>query len=186
MTLRRPLTIALLLAASGGSALAKSNNQWPASYDTDGNGKVSKAEIEAARTAEFTAIDTDGDGYATLAELQTWLVAQQTSKYDTLNTDGGTLSQAEFVGDLTGQALSAATETFTLADTDGDSGLSADEFKALRPVFPQSIQTFVMLDTDRDTKISQDEYLTPPKPGKGGKGGPGGPGGAGGPGGPGF
>lgn len=182
MIARKPLFIALAFALASGAAFAKRGPHWPSSYDANGDGQITQAEVQTARTTEFTAIDTDSDGYAKLAELQTWLANKQTTDYNALNTDGGTLSQTEFAGDRADAALTISNEIFTLADTDGDGGLSLDEFKALRPVFAESIHHFVMMDADHDGKISLSEYTTPPKRGKGGKGGPGGegPGGPGG------
>lgn len=170
----RAFLLGSLLLALSTPALAKPGHFLPESYDLDSDGKITKSEIRTARTTEFTAIDSNSDGYASLAELQTWLTAKQTSDFNSLDSDSsGALSQSEFVADSTDQRLAAATEVFKLADSNGDSTLSADEFKALHPVIHASIHQFVHLDSDRDLQISQTEYLTPPKkPGKPGAGGP--------------
>lgn len=171
---RTSLGAALILALSASAALASpgAGPRFPASYDQDGNGRVTLAEIQAARTAEFTAIDTDNDGYASPAEAKAWLATRQTSDYTALDKDAsGSVSQAEFVGSATGQALKGAKEAFALADTSGDSALSQDEFSALHPVLPEAVHLFLDLDADYDLQVSEDEYLT--LPGPGGHGGPG-------------
>jgi Ca2+-binding EF-hand superfamily protein len=181
---RKFTIVAITLALSSTAAFSKGGqghgpgpgqNQppFPAEYDTNGDGKVSRSEVKAARTAEFTAIDANADTYLSFQELQTWMGQKQTERFNTLDTDqGGSLSQDEFVAGAPGDGSEQAAKVFSLADTSGDGALSAAEFQALEPVFPQAVRTFVSMDQDDDNQISEDEYLAPPRQKQGSRPGP--------------
>jgi Ca2+-binding EF-hand superfamily protein len=182
MITRKTLIAALCLALSSPLALARGGHgghggmpPLPASYDADGDGTITEAEIQAARTTEFASIDTDKNGYASVTEAQAWFDGKQTERFTALDTDsGGAVSQAEFVGDKTGKQLRAAKTAFKLADANADGALSLAEFKAtLKPINGEVIRLFANLDTDDDGQISQAEYLAVPTPPAAGEGGPG-------------
>ncbi|MDE4133813.1 EF-hand domain-containing protein [Phaeobacter sp. QD34_3] len=99
--------------------------------DADGNGEVSKAEMEAHRTARFAATDTDGDGKLSAEEIiaeghkrAEKRAAQMIERHD---SDGdGALSQEELPmpgkhGDM-----------FSRLDSDGSGAISKAEFEEMR------------------------------------------------------
>ncbi|MGL4236485.1 MAG: EF-hand domain-containing protein [Tabrizicola sp.] len=100
--------------------------------DTDKDGKLSLAELEAHRKAEFTAADTNGDGALSAEEL----AARQLAKFsetladrtarmiDNMDNDGnGTISEDE-IGEGPGE------RNFARLDTDNDGAISKEEAEA--------------------------------------------------------
>ncbi len=91
----------------------------PLPADTDKDGTLDKAEVDAAAGAAFEKLDKDKDGSLTLKE-----VGHHLSKADfaAAETDQDrTLTKAEFLG--------VADKAFTAADTDHDGTVDAKEFK---------------------------------------------------------
>ena len=166
MLTRTAIYAGLALILSSGVALADRGHgpKFPASYDLNGDGTITKDEVKAARTAEFQASDTSKDGNLSVAEVQVWLDQQQTTAFNTMDADqSGSLSQAEFVGTQTGKPARRAAKAFKFGDTDSDGALSLAEFRALKPATGELIRMFDMMDTNDDDQISETEYLTPPK-----------------------
>ncbi len=74
-------------------------------FDTDGNGRVTQAEIDEFRGNRLTKFDTDGDGGLTLSEYEAlWLAAMREKMVD----------------------------RFQDLDADGDAMVTTKEFKGLR------------------------------------------------------
>ncbi len=99
--------------------------------DADGNGEVTKAEIDSHRAARFAATDTDGDGKLSAAEIEAEgakraaeRAARMIKRHD---SDGdGALSQDELPkprerGDM-----------FARMDSDGSGAISKEEFDDAR------------------------------------------------------
>lgn len=175
MSSRKILITSMLLALASTAAMSHPGGgpggpggPMLALYDANGDGKVTKAEITAGRTAEFTAGDANADGYLSFAELQAVFTKTQSDLYAKLDSDGNAaLSEAEFTANHPDQDQAA--KIFGLADSNDDAALSLAEFAALRPVFGEAIHAFVRMDGDDDDQISKDEYLAmPAAPGKGG------------------
>jgi hypothetical protein len=106
--------------------------------DTDGDGRVSRAEATAAGSersaAWFDKLDQDKDGYVTQAELQQ---ARETRRHDWKEK---------------------ADERFKAADANGDGQLSLDEVQARNP---KMAERFSQLDKDKDGYLSKSELARP-------------------------
>ncbi|PTV96658.1 EF hand domain-containing protein [Rhodobacter aestuarii] len=100
------------------------------SFDADGDGKVTLAEIEAKRAATAKAMDTDGDGLLSAEEL----VA------------------AEMV-QIEDRVAARVKDRIAAQDSDGDGKLSAAELAS--PPLPTRI--FDRLDRDNDGAVSTEE-----------------------------
>lgn len=134
--------------------------------DADGDGRISPEEMQAARLAEFNAIRGD-DYFVTLAELTTGQQNKAMARYTALNTDGADgLTVAEFTAGKTGERAVMATNLFKIGDTDANSLLSLDEFKALAATI-SPILPFAAMDTNGDGMLSEAELTTPPRRGGG-------------------
>ncbi|MGH1329786.1 MAG: EF-hand domain-containing protein [Paracoccaceae bacterium] len=117
--------------------------------DTDGNGALSAAEMEAYKKARFDAADTNGDGALSAEEL----TAQHQAK------------QAE-------RAAERQAKMIEKHDKDGSGTLSLDEMSSDR-----SAKMFDRLDSDDNGEISKEELekakerFASRRGGHGGKGG---------------
>lgn len=126
-----------------------------ATLDADGDGKITRAELDAARQGRIAGLDADGDGRISRDEL----IAHHTRE-----------AQA--------RATRMAEAMMDSLDADGDGFLAAAELAA-RPV---PVRMFDRLDTDGDGAISQAEAdaardRMAQRGGHGGHGGHGGKGG---------
>lgn len=101
--------------------------------DADKDGKVTFAELEAHRTAEFTAADTNGDGSLSadelsaraLARFQEKLADRTQAMLDNMDNDGsGGLSQDE-MGEGPGM------RNFARIDADNDGAVTKDEIQSV-------------------------------------------------------
>ncbi|WP_027259731.1 EF-hand domain-containing protein [Leisingera aquimarina] len=132
--------IAVIVAAAGvaagGAALAKGyGHHGPKmsfeEIDTDGNGEVTKAEIQAMKEARFSKADADGDGKLTLDEMQAHAQARANERaarmLERFDKDGdGALSKDEM------PQPRRAGRMFDRMDADGSGGISKEEFEEAR------------------------------------------------------
>jgi Ca2+-binding EF-hand superfamily protein len=97
--------------------------------DADKDGKLTEAEIEAHRAAEFTAADTNADGMLNAEELT-----------------------AQHMARMSQMAADHTTQMIERTDDNGDGNLSAEEMT-------QTVQErrFAQLDQDEDGAISKAE-----------------------------
>ncbi len=101
--------------------------------DADGDGKVTKAEVQTFRANMVAGADANGDGLLNLEEL--------------------TAQEAKMI-----QAMAAdhASRRLEAQDADGDGQLSAEEL--LTPPMPRAAAVFDRLDADADGAVSQEEF----------------------------
>lgn len=117
---------ALLFTASLATALAFAGASVPSAFakpsivkalDSDNDGTLDAAEIEAAASAVFARLEKDQDGTVDHKEIGARLAKKDFGKAD---PDGdGTLSKDEY--------LAAVSTLFKAADTDGEGTLDAKE-----------------------------------------------------------
>ncbi|AHD01525.1 EF-hand domain-containing protein [Leisingera methylohalidivorans] len=122
--------------AAGGAALAKGDGHHGPKMsfeeiDADGNGEVTKAEIQALKEARFGKADTDGNGVLTLEEMQAHAQAQANKRaarmLERFDKDGdGALSKDEL------PEPRRAGRMFDRMDADGSGGISKQEFDEAR------------------------------------------------------
>lgn len=99
--------------------------------DTDKNGEISRAEIDAAREARkqrLAEMDTDKDGHVSREERRAYFAKEIEAR---------------------------RTEAFAKADANGDGGLNLDEYKARAA--DRAAQQFARLDRNGDGKLVPDE-----------------------------
>ena len=137
--MKTPIYALALAAMLGGPAMAGDSPRSDAPHDTmradtDGDGRVSRAEAEAAgskkSTEWFDKLDTNKDGYVTQDEISQ---ARATRRAD---------MQARF------------NERFQEADANQDGQLSLDEVQAK---MPRLADRFTTLDKDKNGTLSKEE-----------------------------
>ncbi len=119
------------VATTGTVALAKGPREHaPISFqelDANGDGQVTKAEMEAHRAQKFTKADTDGDGKLSVQEMQAAAQAQANARAAAMferhdaNKDG-------FLTDDELPKPRRADKMFDRIDADGNGSLSEEEF----------------------------------------------------------
>jgi uncharacterized membrane protein len=135
--------LAALLATTAGVALAQGaqdgmmqgmRGDGPMAmfgeFDTDGNGSVTAAEIEAHRAARFAELDADGNGQ---------------------------VSRQEFMDHAAARAGERAGTMFDRLDADGDGTLSRDAIEARRGPGPDAARMIERFDADGDGAVSAEE-----------------------------
>lgn len=98
--------VAALAVLTTGAAIAQQQAPQPGQHraargDTDGDGRVSRAEFVDARVARLTAIDANRDGSITAEERQSGIDTRRNQRashrFETLDKDGnGSISREEF------------------------------------------------------------------------------------------
>jgi len=110
--MKLPLIIvaATAVVATAGFAVAQPPGRGPAAFgllqfDANADGRLTRAEFDAAQRTRFNAIDANRDGVATAEEFQAYHAAQGETRrqgmlkarFDRLDADGnGQISSAEF------------------------------------------------------------------------------------------
>ena len=97
--------------------------------DADGDGHITRDEMQAHRTAMLAAADADGDGKLSLAEVQARVgeSARAERMMRRFDADGdGLLSSDELPGEA------RALQRFERIDADGDGVVSRAEFDAMK------------------------------------------------------
>ncbi|WP_072506281.1 EF-hand domain-containing protein [Phaeobacter porticola] len=99
--------------------------------DTNGDGQITKAEMEGLREARFTAADANGDGQLTLAEMeaaaQTRARTRAAAMLERMDADNdGTLSLEEL------PKPRRMGKMFDRVDANDDGAISKEEFETAR------------------------------------------------------
>jgi Ca2+-binding EF-hand superfamily protein len=131
-----------LLLTSLGYACDHAGDHWKEA-DTDKDGKISRAEAEAAspRMAQgFARVDKDNDGQLTTEEMQAARTEWREQRSD----------WREHRDELR--------DKFNAADKDGDQALNLAEAQA---AFPKIAENFGTLDTNNDGKVTPEELRAP-------------------------
>lgn len=103
--------------------------------DANGDGAIDKAEVEAGRTARFSAADANSDGVLTTDELSA-AAAKRAEKHiermmSRLDKDGdGSLSDAEYAAAGDGRDSKRGAKMFKRFDADGDGRVTRAEAEA--------------------------------------------------------
>lgn len=108
--------------------------------DTDQDGKITQAEMDAHTAAKFSEADTDGDGKLSSEEVLARMQARAEER------------EAQRAEKRAERMAKGAERMFERRDADGDGFLSAEEAKP-----PKSGDMFARLDTDEDGAISKEE-----------------------------
>lgn len=130
--------IALVLVSGmtvgAGAAFAKPGFGLGPSFgdlDADGNGEVTRQEIEAMAERRFTEADTDGDGALTLDEMQAHARKKADERaarmLDRLDTNG----DSRLTSDELPEPRRSG-QMFERLDTDDSGGISREEFAEAR------------------------------------------------------
>lgn len=135
------LVPALGFAADNATAPKGAHGSYFSKADTDGNGMLSRAEVEKSlpRLAkQFERIDTNKDGQLSRDELK---AAKKAHKH------------AHRKGHKADRQTKAA-ERFRHADTDGDGAISRAEAEKNAP---RLAKKFDLIDANKDGKLTQEE-----------------------------
>lgn len=108
--------------------------------DTDSDGKITQAELDAHAAARFTEADTDGDGKLSADEMLARMQARAAER------------EEQRAGQKAERMSKGAARMIERRDTDGDGFLSAEEMKP-----KNGGDIFAKLDTDEDGAITKEE-----------------------------
>ena len=130
-------------------------------FDTNGDGVITQAEIEASGAAKFAESDTNGDGFLDADELKAKMMERGEGRRggDRRQGQGGKgpkdgQGNPELMQAQQGERMDlAVTHMLQRADADGDGKLSMDES---RP--PQAGQMFERFDADGNGEVTQAEW----------------------------
>lgn len=140
-------------AHGGGKGMGARGGMMPdfATLDTDSDGKITQAEMDAHKAAKFAEIDTDSNGKISADEFAA----------------GHEAKSEERAAKMAERKTKMITKMIEKLDTDGDGEISAEEMSAM-----ERKSMIERLDTDDDGAISEEEFEKIGKRGHG-KGGEG-------------
>jgi Ca2+-binding EF-hand superfamily protein len=156
-------TLALAVAASSGAAFAAASNSPTTAakdpgkreqrilnminrLDTDKDGKVSKAEMEASMNTTFTAVDTDKDGFLSRQEVEAARDALRAYRQKVKAEPNADVAQPELLP-------RGLVKRFDRLDANKDGKLSKEELTSVAD------RTFDRRDANKDGFITAEEFL---------------------------
>ncbi len=123
------------LVMVAGSVQAQDQRERPdfATLDADGDGALTREELQARGAERFAAQDSDGDGALSRAELLAGMSARMESRIDRIieqrdQNGDGLLQEAE----MTPREGGRAGRIFDRIDTNDDGSISQSEFDAIK------------------------------------------------------
>lgn len=167
------LAVSIAVGGLGLSTMASANprgGQMPSfeTFDTDGDGVITQAEIEAKGAAKFAESDTNGDGFLDADELKAKIMERGEGRRGGNRSERGDHGRGhdgnkgprdgqgnpELMEAQKSERLDLAAEhMLERADADGDGKLSLEES---RP--PKAGQMFERVDADGDGEVTQEEW----------------------------
>ena len=169
------LTITVALGGLGVSSAVMASQRgqnMPSfeNFDTNGDGVITQAEVEAHGAAKFAESDANGDGYLDAEELQAQLEARRSERRGPMGDKGPMGNKGPMGGhtdadqDNSGfvemmqrqfneRMEYAAAQMLQRMDTDGDGKVSAEEAQA-----PAAGRMFERVDADGNGEVTQEEW----------------------------
>ncbi|MBA5779103.1 EF-hand domain-containing protein [Stappia sp. F7233] len=126
-------------------------------FDTDKDGKVTQAEIDAVVTERFGKADTNGDGGVTLEEFKPafadTFAERRVRSFQRLDRDGdGKVTEAEFAR--------RGERQFARLDRDDDDSIESDDRGGRRGYGRGGGMLLELFDTDDDGDVSREEFTS--------------------------
>lgn len=126
-------------------------------FDTDKDGKVTQAEIDAVVTERFAKADANGDGGVTLEEFKPvfadTFAERRVRAFQRLDRDGdGRVTEAEFAR--------RGERQFSRLDRDDDGNIESDDRGGRRGYGHGGGMLLELFDTDDDGDVSREEFAS--------------------------
>lgn len=97
--------------------------------DTNGDGEITKAEVDAHKAARFAKADANGDGSLTLAELDAFREAERAERRAARKQRMFARADANSDGVISIEEFESKHRMFERIDVDGDGVLSVEELE---------------------------------------------------------
>ena len=152
-TLSCALALSLAATTVGAQGMARGAN-FLETWDQDGDGAVTQAEVAERRADIFATFDADGDGVLSDTEFAALNETRETTRARMMDNMGmGMGGMGRGMGRGMAMGLADA-EGFQKAmnDTDGDGQVTRDEFVQRTPFF------FKRMDRDGDGQITEQDF----------------------------
>lgn len=100
--------------------------------DANGDGQITKEEINTAKAARFAEADANGDGGLTMAELDAFREAERARRMEMRKQRMFERADANGDGVISVDEFESRDRMFARVDTDGDGVLSAEELENMK------------------------------------------------------
>jgi len=164
------LSVLAVSVAVGGLGLSTMASAKPrggnmptfAAFDTNGDGVITQAEVDAIGTAKFAETDTNGDGFLDADEMKAQMLERGEGRRGGSRGHGQDGAKGPKDGQGNPELMQAQqSERMDLAikhklqraDADGDGKLSMEETRS-----PKAGQMFERIDTDGNGQVTQEEW----------------------------